>query len=281
MEDAPLPIVSTPKETISQSFEIKQDNNTYKLNINVINQDIILNILDEKSLMREYEIKISLNELKQIHKIFLVFSLCQEFIDYIKALIDNQKISVKKENEKQMTIELMVEYLYKQNIIKIDLFQKAINFELISLDLYKKFSTLNENFKNLENNYKKIVEENKIIKEECENIKKENKIIKEECENTKKENKNLKEENISIKDRISNLEKLINSLQKNIDNNINKEKISSGMYINSSIIENNELDFIISAIQKRMNKEIKEIRKLYQAPIDGFEPEIFHKKCNI
>ena len=41
-----------------------------------------------------------------------------------------------------MIIELMVEYLYKQNIIKIDLFQKAINFELIFLDLYKKFSTL-------------------------------------------------------------------------------------------------------------------------------------------
>ena len=142
MEDAPLPIVSTPKETISQSFEIKQDNNTYKLNINVINQDIILNILDGKSLMREYEIKISLNELKQIHKIFFALSSCQEFIDYIKALIDNKKISIKKENEKQMIIELMVEYLYKQNIIKIDLFQKAINFELIFLDLYKKFSIL-------------------------------------------------------------------------------------------------------------------------------------------
>ena len=39
-----------------------------------------------------------------------------------------------------MSIELAVEYLYKQDLIKIDLIQKAINFELIALDLYKKIS---------------------------------------------------------------------------------------------------------------------------------------------
>ena len=46
---APLPGVSTPKESISEYFEIKQDDNNYKLNIKIIKQDIILNILDEKS----------------------------------------------------------------------------------------------------------------------------------------------------------------------------------------------------------------------------------------
>ena len=67
---APLPGVSTPKESISEYFEIKQDDNNYKLNIKVINQDIILNILDEQLLKREYEIKFTLNELKHIHKLF-------------------------------------------------------------------------------------------------------------------------------------------------------------------------------------------------------------------
>ena len=33
MEDAPLPTTMTPKETISESFEIKQNENNYKLNI--------------------------------------------------------------------------------------------------------------------------------------------------------------------------------------------------------------------------------------------------------
>jgi len=247
MEGAPLPS-KTPKESISVFFDIKQDDNSYKLNIKVINQDIILNIL-ENTYLREYEIKLTLDELKQIHKIFVVMSSFQEFIDYIKALIENKKLSIKKDNdnENQITIELTVEYLYKQNLIKIDLHQKASNFELISLDLYKKISVLNENFKNLENNYNSI----------------------------KEENKSLREENINIKNRIKNLEDIISSLKEEKSKMNNKNEI-----LNSEIIEKNELDMILSEIKSRMNKEIKETKKIYQATRDGDEPLTFHKKCD-
>ena len=250
---APLPGVSTPKESISEYFEIKQDDNNYKLNIKIIKQDIILNILDEKSLMREYEIKLTFNELKQIHKIFLVLSSCKEFIDFIKVLIENKKLSIKKDNKNQMTIELTVEYLFKQDLIKIDLIQKAINFELIALDLYKKISILNKSFKNLENNYKFIKEENQAIKKE----------------------------NMNIKDRIKNLEDIILSLkQEKIKINNKTEKISLPISINSAIMEKNEFLMIYSEIKLKMNKEIKEIKKLYQATRDGDEPYIFHEKCD-
>ena len=37
---------------------------------------------------------------------------------------------------------------------------------------------------------------------------------------------------------------------------------------------------IEKAIKERMKKEIKEIKKLYQATIDGDEPSIIHKKCD-
>ena len=41
MEVAPLPSTyETPKEHILESFEIKQDENIYKLNIEIINKDI-------------------------------------------------------------------------------------------------------------------------------------------------------------------------------------------------------------------------------------------------
>ena len=250
---APLPGVSTPKESISEYFEIKQDDNNYKLNIKIIKQDIILNILDEKSLMREYEIKLTLNEIKQIHKIFLVLSSCKEFIDFIKVLIKNQKLSIKKSIESQITIEFTVDYLYKQYLIKIDLLQKAINFELIALDLYKKISILNKSFKNLENNYKFIKEENQAIKKE----------------------------NMNIKDRIKNLEDIILSLkQEKIKINNKTEKISLPISINSAIMEKNEFLMIYSEIKLKMNKEIKEIKKLYQATRDGDEPFIFHEKCD-
>ena len=131
MEEAPLPTGMTPKEEISESFEIKQDNIKYKLNIRAINQDIILNLLDEKDMIKEFETKLSLDELKQIHKIFLGINSCKEFVDYIKALIENNKLAIKKIIENKVTIELMVEYLFKQNVIKINLTSKKINFELI------------------------------------------------------------------------------------------------------------------------------------------------------
>lgn len=37
---------------------------------------------------------------------------------------------------------------------------------------------------------------------------------------------------------------------------------------------------IIPAIKERMNKEIKNITKLYQLSIDGDDPLIFHNKCD-
>ena len=305
MEDAPSPISTTPKEINSESFEIKQDENVYKLKIEIINQDITLNLLDEKDIMKEYEIKLTLEELKQIHKIFLLFSSSQEFIDFIKAIIENKKILIKKNGENQMTIELMVEYLFKQNIIKIDLIKKKINFELIALDLYKKIDIINKNNNNLESNFKKLVEENNIIKNdnintkgeiislknENKNLREENNIMKEEIKKLKEEIKNIKEENKMIKDdnnhvknKIKNLENLNNSSKENLNYlNENNNLINDNIIFNSfdsTIIEKNEFGMIHSAIKERMNREIKEIKKIYQATVDGGDSDIFHKKCD-
>ena len=290
MEDAPLPTTLTPKETISESFKINQDQHNYKFNIKIINQNIILNLSEENDLMKDYEIKLTFDELKRTHKIFLMFSSCSDFVDYMKALIENKKILIKNSTENKITIELIVEYLYKQNIIKIDLVQKQINFELIAQDLYKKILVLDENFKNLENNYKNIVDNNKIMKEEIKtikeenmNIKKENNKIKEEIKTIKEENMKIKQENKTIKERLNNIENKLNSLNKEIipnkiNNNINNKILK--VSIDSRIMERDEFDMIYPEIKKRMNKEIKEIKKLYQATVDGYETSIFHKKCD-
>ena len=290
MEEAPLPTTLTPKETISESFKINQDQHNYKFNIKIINQNIILNLSEENDLMKDYEIKLTFDELKRTHKIFLMFSSCSDFVDYIKALIENKKILIKNSNENKITIELIVEYLYKQNIIKIDLVQKQINFELIAQDLYKKILILDENFKNLENNYKNIIdnnkimkEENKNIKEENMNIKKENNNIKEEIKTIKEENMKIKQENKTIKERLNNIENKLNSLNKEIIpneiiNNINYKILK--VSIDSRIMERDEFDMIYPEIKKRMNKEIKEIKKLYQATVDGGHPSVFHEKCD-
>ena len=52
--------------------------------------------------MKEYEIILTLNELKQIHKIFSIFNSCQDFLDYMKALIENNKLSINNSSGNQI-----------------------------------------------------------------------------------------------------------------------------------------------------------------------------------
>ena len=279
MDDAPLPIIQTPKEEIKESFEIRQEDKNYILNINIINQEIILNILNKNDLMKEYEINLTFDELKIIHKIFFTFSSSKDFIDFIKTTVEKNKIFIKKNKESQMIIELIVEYLYKQNIIKFELNQKKINFELISQDLYKKFDNISEMYKNLEMNYKKVIEENKKIKEENNKIKEDNIILIQEIQKLNYRICKL-EEKINNKDS----KNLINNLE--VKNNFfNKDLFSLKINnvsnpIDSTIMEKKELDMIYSAIKERMNKEIKEIKKLYQATKDGGDSKTFHKLCD-
>ena len=46
------------------------------------------------------------------------------------------------------------------------------------------------------------------------------------------------------------------------------------------MVNNNEFEIINSSIEQRMNKEIIEIKKLYQSTKDGGDPTQFHKLCD-
>jgi len=298
MEDVPLPSIQNSKEVIKSTFKIKQDEKNYKLKITIINQEIILNIFDEKDFMKEYEIKLTFDELKNLHKIFLTFNSCQDFNDFIKSSIKNKKILIKQNEENKITIEIMIEYIFKQDIIKFDLNQKKIISELTNQNLYLKFNKISEICKNLEMNYKNIIADNNILKEELRSIKEENNKIKEENKSNeeelkilKKENqklnneyfkienkiKSIEDENKNLLNKINNLEVELNSSNKNLIF-LNKNNISQS--INSSILEKNEFDMIYSAIKKTTNKEIISIKKLYQATKDGGDPDNFHKCCD-
>ena len=61
-------------------------------------------------------------------------------------------------------------------------------------------------------------------------------------------------------------------------NSIKKNNIS--ISIDSTIMEKNEFDMIYIAIKKRMNKDIKGIKKIYQATKDGGDSKTFHKLCD-
>ena len=264
--------LSAPKE--SKSFEIKQGQEIYKLKIEIEDQNISLILSEDKALLEEYEIILKFEELKQLHKAFFKLVDCHEFSEYIKELIENNKLSIKKENIDHISIEVILEYLNKKNTIKINLKPKALNLELIVKGMFKQLSDVNKKLQKIENNYTELKEENKNLKEESKKIKKENininnKIIDIEnyFDTLIKEIIELKNENEILKERISN---------KNCQSLLNKEEVK----INSSIMKQEELAMIKSTIEEKMNLKIKEINRIYQATVDGGEPSNFHEKCD-
>ena len=80
----------------------------------------------------------------------------------------------------------------------------------------------------------------------------------------------LKNENKILKGKIEAQDKEIKYLKNKINNISNK----------SVIIKEDESEMITSEIEKKTNKKIKEIKKLYQATIEGGNSERFHKKCD-
>ena len=81
----------------------------------------------------------------------------------------------------------------------------------------------------------------------------------------------MKKENNEIKLKIIEQNKEINKLNE-IVNFIDLGK--------SVIMKENEKAMIYKEIENKMNKRIKEIKKLYQATIDGGDSIYFHSKCD-
>ena len=83
--------------------------------------------------------------------------------------------------------------------------------------------------------------------------------------------KKLEDENKEIKKEIEELKRKFNEGVK-----INRHIFNN----NSTILQNNEFDLIHLAIKSRLNKEVKELKKLYQATVDGDGPINFHSRCD-
>ena len=93
-----------------------------------------------------------------------------------------------------------------------------------------------------------------------------------------KEVKDLKEENILLKKEIEELKTEVKEIKKMLNPNFNINRIKIGN--KSVIMKENEFDLIHLAIKSRLNKEVKELKKLYQATIDGDGAINFHSRCD-
>ena len=51
-------------------------------------------------------------------------------------------------------------------------------------------------------------------------------------------------------------------------------------FVKSVIIQKDEFDFIDNEHNAKLKKEIKKVKRLYQATVNGCEPANFHLKCD-
>ena len=187
--------------------------------------------------------KMTLKEIKEIHNLFFGLSSCTEFIFYLKNLAERKKLSLIKKDDK-LAINLSIEYLFKNTSLDIILSPEKKNSDEIIKDLCKEVSSLKIENKELKNDIK---------------------ILKDNNENLNKEIKSLKEE-------ITEIKKIIEPIDKRFQKKLKYNK--------SVLMKENEFEFINLAIKSRMDKEVKELKKLYQATIDGDGALKFHLKCD-
>ena len=190
----------------------------------------------------------------------ITFSLDYNSSNYTK------KISIKEIKDKESFAEFL-QYPPKKFI---EILKKLSEMKKISL--VKKDNAINLNFE-IEIMFEKHEIEIELISKD-KNLE----LIEKELNELKINYNKINEENKDLKKRIEILEAEIKEIKKilNPDFNINKLKIGN----KSVIMKENEFDFIHLAIKSRLNKEVKELKKLYQATIDGDGEINFHSRCD-
>ena len=238
---------------------IKQNEIIYELNVKS-EENIITFSINDKSKFSSvyYDKKMSLEEIKNINQVFNSLKSINDFYDYLKLLSDNKKLNIKKSNKKLLII-ITVEVLLKQKELIIDLFPIKKDIDSSINEIYQELLHLNHQFDNLKNENNEMA--SKIIILDSDNKK-----LNGEIEELKSENKKLKEE--------------INNLKYDFQKDIKLLKENINAIDQSTIIKEDEKNFIFTEIENKINKKIRNVKKLYQATIDGGDSIIFHSKCD-
>ena len=213
---------------------IKQNEIIYELNVKS-EENIITFSINDKSKFSSvyYNKKMSLEEIKNINQVFNSLKSINDFYDYLKLLSDNKKINIKKCNNKLLII-ITVEVLLKQQELIIDLFPIRKDIDSSINEIYQELLHLNHQFDNLKNENNEMA--NKIIILDSDNKK-----LNGEIEELKGENKKLKEE--------------INNLKYDFQKDIKLLKDNFNSINQSTIIKEDEKNFIFTEIENKMNKK--------------------------
>ena len=242
----------------NKNLFIKENEENLTINFEVI-------YLFQKSI-----VEISLNQQK-INNENIVNNIITELLlikEQINNMENNQKDKNIESNDKEEINNL------KEEINKLK--EEIIDLKKIKDDNKKmidNIQNLNEEIKGM----KDLSEKNKKLEDEINMLKneiKKNEIIYDKDKNNiikfEEENKLLKEDNENMKLKINKLNNNIEPIKNIID----------AIYNKSNLINRTDFDFLKKEIEKKMNQKVKNIKKLYQATLDGGDSSIFHLKCD-
>ena len=226
-------------------IEIEFNKKNYYLKIDNKEEKITFKLIDEEKIPSiNYIGTMNFEEIKKLNHQFSLLKTFDDFYDYLQLLAKNKKLSIKKSKE-EISIIILADSLSKQEI-KIDLYPDKTNKEKSKeLDDLK-----SQNKKSKNNNPFYVVLFIAFIFSILFIY------ISRQIRELNKTVENRKEKMISI-----------------------KENLLKSMF-NSLIIKDDEKNMIFREIENKMNKKIKEIKKLYQATKDGGDPINFHSKCD-
>ena len=137
-----------------KEIHIKNDGKDYCLNLKFTDEKIKLSInYNEEMISMKYVREMNLKEIKGLNKIFYYINSFYDFYDYLQKLERNNKLNIKKTDDK-ISLLIFSEVLLKPQTIEIDLFltkdELVINREKIIRE-----------FKNINNKINKTIEKNK------------------------------------------------------------------------------------------------------------------------
>ena len=252
MKSEPPPILNPSLKQISSSFDIKQGEITFILTMKSKDENMTLELSEENMLFENYEKKLNISDINNIHKIFSNFLLFKEFFDYIKAQIENKKVEILRINDEKISIKL------KEENIEIILNKKRLNTDAIIRKICQEMKTTKINLEIIELKYEKINLENSRMNQEIKSLKasnielkKENSKIKDNIKHLYNENKKLKESNKILESKID----IYKSIDDEIQNMIKEEKKKDKPVIKNIIEENKNIQNKFSHSENSKNED--------------------------
>ena len=239
------------EEQIDSTFEIRQKNINYIINLRTNDNYLILKMTEEDMLIAYFEKKLTISDIQNMHKTFFNSSLFQKFVDYIKTQIEKNKLEILKINNESILLRL------KQEKVEIILNKKKIDNEIIIMNIYKELKECKSNQKNMEQKYEQINHEIEKLKSLNNELKRENEEIKANINQLKEENKNLKESNKTLEEKLEKYKNMneqnklvLNENSVNPANELNNNTDKKIKKLNLDGINNNNIDNMFNANEK-------------------------------